>query len=146
MKNFKLIILTIALTGVLSCKSQGQEKENEGNEKIIRAYFEGWVKKDWNLVSDQLADGFTFTSPAPDDHISIEKFRGKCWAQAEHIQKFDFISIMEKGNEAFAIIHVVTKDKKIIRNTEYFSFSNGKIKSIEVFFGGTGQGFPTNQK
>jgi hypothetical protein len=48
------------------------EKQNQ-YEKIIRAYFAGWVKKDWNAVASQLADGFTFTSPAPDDHISIEK-------------------------------------------------------------------------
>ena len=43
-------------------------------------------------------------------------------------------------------MHVVTNDNRIIRNTEYFTFSNEKIKTIEVFFGGSGQGFPTNTK
>ncbi len=38
-------------------------------DKIIRTYFSGYEKKDWNIVSSQLAEGFTFTSPAPDDHI-----------------------------------------------------------------------------
>ena len=48
-------------------------------------------------------------------------------------------------NEAFAIMHVITTEGKLIRNTEYFVFDDqGKIKSIEVFFGGTGKGFPTN--
>lgn len=93
-----------------------------------------------------LADDFTFTSPAPDDHISIEKFREKCWPQSSHIKKFDFIRIIGRGDEAFAIIHVITNEGNVIRNTEFFTFTNGKIKSIEVFFGGTGQGFPTNQK
>jgi hypothetical protein len=49
-------------------------------------------------------------------------------------------------NEAVAIVHIVTTDNKIIRNTEYFTFSNEKTKSIEVFFGGSGHGFPTNAK
>ena len=147
MKHFKLIILTCILA-VQYSTGQGldKEKQNQRNEKIIKDYFAGWVKKDWNAVSTQLADGFTFTSPAPDDHISIEKFKEKCWVQAEHIQKLDFIKIIRNEHEAFAIVHVITIDNKIIRNIEYFNFSNGKIKSIEVFFGGTGQGFPTNEK
>ncbi|HEY3405796.1 MAG TPA: nuclear transport factor 2 family protein [Ohtaekwangia sp.] len=115
-------------------------------EKIIKDYFDGWVRKDLNQVSAQLADGFTFTSATPDDHISTEKFKEKCWVQAQYIQRFDFIRIMGNENEAFAIVHVITTDNHIIRNIEYFNFTNGKIKSIEVFFGGAGQGFPTNTK
>jgi len=102
--------------------------------------------KDWKIVSGQLADGFTFTSAAPDDRISTEKFKEKCWVQAQHIRKFEFIKIMGNNKEAFALVHVITTDNKVIRNIEYFNFSNGKIKSIEVFFGGAGEGFPTNAK
>jgi hypothetical protein len=43
-------------------------------------------------------------------------------------------------------VHVITTDERVIRNTEYFTFESGRIRSIEVFFGGTGQGFPTNGK
>ena len=82
----------------------------------------------------------------PDDHISVEKFKEKCWEQATHIQRFEFMKISGNSEEAFAIIHVVTTDNRIIRNVEYFTFANGKIKSIEVFFGGSGQGFPTNPR
>jgi len=116
------------------------------NEKIIRAYFGGWEKKDWNQVAAQLTNDFTFTSPAPDDHISTDQFKAKCWVQAEHIGRFEFVRIMSKGNEAMALMQVVTKDGKLLRNIEYFIFYEGKIKSIEVFFGGTGAGFPTNAK
>jgi hypothetical protein len=148
MKHFKLVILMSILVGQYCCNGQGldKEKQNQLHEKIIKDYFAGWVKKDWNAVSGQLAQGFTFTSAAPDDHISIEKFKEKCWIQAEHIQRFDFIKITGNEQEAFAIIHVITTENKVIRNIEYFNFSNGKIKSIEVFFGGTGQGFPTNER
>jgi hypothetical protein len=116
------------------------------SENIIKSYFDGWVKKDWNSVAAHLADGFTFTSPAPDDHINTDAFKIKCWPQAAHIKKFDFVKIAGNEYEAFAIIHVITNEDRVIRNTEYFKFDKGKIKSIEVFFGGTGQGYPTNQK
>lgn len=148
MKRAALITITCILAGIFYCNSQDlkQEGQNPGYEKIIKDYFNGWVKKDWNLVSGQLAEDFTFTSPAPDDHISIDSFKRKCWVQAGHIKRFDFIKIIGNENEAFAIMHVITTDNRTIRNAEYFNFNNGKIRSIEVFFGGTGQGFPTNKK
>jgi hypothetical protein len=130
------------LATVMLCR--GQETPNPVHEKIIRDYFAGWVKKDWPRVASQLAPGFTFTSAAPDDHIPVDKFKEKCWVQADHIERFEFPRIVSNGNEAFAIVHVITKDNKVIRNVEYFHFENGKIKSIEVFFGGNG--FPTNEQ
>ena len=135
--------LCILATAML-CR--GQENSDPTHEKIIKGYFAGWVKKDWQTVASQLAEGFTFTSAAPDDHITIEKFKEKCWPQADHIERFEFPRIVSNGSEAFAIVHVITKDNKVIRNVEYFHFENGKIKSIEVFFGGNGKGFPSNDQ
>jgi hypothetical protein len=146
MKHVKSPFLILALVTALTCNGQSSTNQNKLHEKIIKDYFEGWVKKDWSMVSAQLGEGFTFTSAAPDDHISIEKFKEKCWTQAAHIKRFDFVKIIGNENEAFAIVHVITGENNVIRNTEYFNFSNGKIKSIEVFFGGNGQGFPTNKK
>lgn len=137
MKHSKILFLLLFVaTGAYS----------QDHEKIIKTYFSGWVKKDWPAVSSQLAEGFTFTSAAPDNHIPLEKFKEKCWVQAQHIKRFDFIKIIGDSKEAFAIVHVITNDDKVIRNVEYFNFENGKIKSIEAFFGGAGAGFPTNAK
>ncbi|HZY82232.1 MAG TPA: hypothetical protein VFE50_22055 [Cyclobacteriaceae bacterium] len=140
MKTLKFLTLAICLSVCTSfCFGQ-----SPSHEKIIKDYFSGWVKKDWNIVASQLADGFTFTSAAPDDHISTEKFKEKCWVQAQYIKRFDFVKIVGDPKEAFAIVHVITNDDRVIRNIEYFNFENGKIKSIEVFFGKTTAGFPTN--
>lgn len=114
------------------------------HERIIKGYFAGWEKKDWAAVARHLAKEFTFTSPAPDDAIPTESFKAKCWPQAGHIRRFEFVKIIGDEAAAFAIVHVITQDGRIIRNTEYFIFQDGKIRSIEVFFGGTGQGFPTH--
>jgi hypothetical protein len=137
--------IVIAILCILAAlqHSFGQESAQSVNEKIIKNYFRGWVGKDWNAVAGNLAVGFTFTSAAPDDHIPIDKFKEKCWVQAEHIDHFEFPRFISNGNETFAIVHVITKDNRTIRNIEYFTFEKGKIKSIEVFFGGNGEGFPT---
>lgn len=135
-----VLFLFLFLAASINAYSQNEK------EKIIKSYFSGWEKKDWNIVAKNLAEGFTFTSPAPDDHITTQQFKDKCWEQASHIKTFEFPKITESGNQAFAIVHVMTNDNRVIRNIELFTFEGQKIKSIEVFFGGNGQGFPTNKK
>ena len=53
MKNFPLTTLICILSGIFCCNGQGLEKGKPGGgyEKIIKDYFAGWAKKDWNLVS-----------------------------------------------------------------------------------------------
>ncbi|PWU02090.1 MAG: DUF4440 domain-containing protein [Bacteroidetes bacterium] len=114
-------------------------------EKVIRTYFEGYEKKDWNIVASQLADGFTFTSPNNDDHISLATYKERCWPTCKFFKKIEFSKIVEKDNYAFAIYNITTTDNKSVRNTEYYTFNNGKIKSIECFFG-PGESFPGNKK
>ena len=49
----------------------------QGAEKLIKTYFSGYEKKDWNLVAGQLAADFTFTSPNGDDHLTLTKYKEK---------------------------------------------------------------------
>src|SRR6185503_4848192 len=127
-------------------KGSGQDLATK--EKIIKAYFSGWVQKDWRLVEENLDPGFTFTSPAGDDHLPTQKFKDKCWVQAAHILRFDFKRFAEAGTGAYVTYQLFTTDSADFNNTEYFDFNGGKIKSIEVFFGvGKGaSGFPTNKQ
>lgn len=134
-----------------SCKNQSMDKQKPNStqkEEIIRTYFSGWEKKNWNLIENQLGNGFTFTSPNDDDHLPVQKFKDKCWGQADHIQKFEFIRFAGTESGCYVTYKLLTKENASFRNTEYFTFNNGKIESIEVFFGaGEGaEGFPTNKK
>jgi len=138
--SMKSILLAIMFCGIIVAgKAQNASA-------IIKTYFSGYENKDWSVTSSQLADGFTFTSPAPDDHITLDVYKQRCWPQSKFIKKVDFISIVQNGDHAFALYTATTTDNKIIRNAEYYTFSNGKIKSIECFFGGSGAGYPTNAK
>jgi hypothetical protein len=136
----KSMLLAIVLCGItVAGKAQNAAK-------IIKTYFSGYEKKDWSITSSQLAEGFTFTSPAPDDHIPLPVYKQRCWPQSKFIKKIDLITIVQQGDHAFALYKGTTTDNKIIRNAEYYTFSNGKIKSIECFFGGSGAGYPTNAR
>ena len=117
----------------------------QNGEKIIRDYFLGYEKKDWNMVASQLTDDFTFTSPAGDDRISIAAYKEKCFQTSQFVKKVEFSKIIAQDSCAFAIYNITTTDNKLIRNTEYYTFTNGKIKSIECFFG-PGVGYPGSTK
>ncbi len=135
----KLLLLAAFCCGITVFASA------QNAEKTIKTYLMGYEKKDWNMTVSQLADGFTFTSPAPDDHIPLAVYKTRCWSQAQYIKKVEFEKIIQQGNYAFAIYILTTNDNKHLRNTEFYTFStDGKIKSIECFFGGAG--YPSNIK
>ena len=51
---------------------------NPSNEKSIKGWYTAFVNKDWNLMEQVLADGFTFSSPL-DDHIDLKTYKERCW-------------------------------------------------------------------
>ena len=138
MKKTLLIFFLVIMT-VNGLFAQVTEKE-----KVVKAYYSGFEKHDWNEVVGQFANGFTFTSSNNDDHISVEKFKEKCWDTNKFFKKVNFVKMTESGNDLFLVVEILTTENKIVRNIDLFSFSNtGKIKSIEVFFG-AGSKYPGN--
>ena len=117
--------------------------QSQSEAKLIKNFFAGFEKKDWNMVAGQLAGDFTFTSPNGDDHLTMKQYKEKCWANAKFFKKIEFIKIVVDGNTAFAMYNITDTDNKVAHNVEYYTFSNGKIKSIETFFG-TGVHYPGN--
>ena len=139
-KYIKVITTCIFLV----CFTARSSAQNTDMEKIVKAYYSGFENHDWNMVAAQLADGFTFTSPNNDDHISLEKFKEKCWGTNKFFKKVNYVKMVESGNDdLFLIVEIITTDNKIVRNIDFFHFSAGKIKSIEVFFG-AGSKYPGN--
>jgi ketosteroid isomerase-like protein len=109
------------------------------NEAVIRKYYGAWGKQGWGVVDMLLADDFTFTSAAPDDHISKSTFKRRCWdTQSALIGTFDLERVFEAGDEAFVKYLCHTKDGKAFRNVEYLRLQGNRIQAIECYFGGAG--------
>ena len=106
------------------------------NEEIIRKWYKAWEKKDWGPVDSLLADNFTFTSANGDDHISKSTFKARCWeTQIDFIQHFDLERITTGADDAFVKYLCHTKNGKSFRNVEYLRIRNGKLESMECYFG-----------
>ena len=118
--------------------------ENTPNGKIVKAWYTAWEKRDWNSMTQILADGFTFSSPL-DDHIKINAVKERCWPNAGKFKRIDVQQLVINGNAVFVIADGYTTADKFMRNCDYFTIKDGKIAAYECFFG-PGVNFPTSGK
>jgi ketosteroid isomerase-like protein len=129
-----------ALTGALSLPGAASAHAgialDAAKEQIIRKWYAAWENKDLGTFNMLLADNFTFSSAAGDDHISKSTFKTQCWdSQVEFIEHFDLERITTGAEDAFVKYLCHTKNGKSFRNVEYFRIKDGKLESIECYFG-----------
>ncbi len=136
-----LVVVWIALSSTASFAQNSPD--NVTNEKVVRQYYAAYENKDWHMLELILADGFTFTSPAGDDHIDLKLYKERCWPNAKNTKKFELEKIVVSGDEVFVTYNGWTNDGRLFRNTERFKLREGKIVANECFFG-TGVSFPNN--
>jgi len=114
-------------------------ESNKATEETVRKWYKAWVEKDEGKFEVLMADNFTFTSAAGDDHISRSTFKTQCWdTQAKLIERSDLERVMVSGNEAFVKYLCHTTNGKSFRNVEYLRISDGKVEALECYFGGAG--------
>jgi SnoaL-like domain len=139
-----LMTMTSPSASAQDAPSPATAAPDSATETTIRKYYTAFEKKDWHLMEQILADGFTFSSPL-DDHISVKAFQERCWPNAYKIKRFDLTKLVVNGDEAFVISDGWTIDGKLFRNSEYFKLKDGKIKEYECFFG-RGISYPSSGK
>ena len=129
-----------ALVGAVSlpraASASASPAPNSTNDEIVRKWYAAWEQKDWGPVDSLLADSFTFTSAAGDDHIGKSTFKARCWeTQIDFIGHFELERVTTGAEDAFVKYLCHTKDGKSFRNVEYLRIKNGKLQSIECYFG-----------
>jgi ketosteroid isomerase-like protein len=128
------LVGAVSLPGVASARaSEGQKSTNE---EIVRKWYAAWEQKDWGPVDNLLADNFTFSSAAGDDHISKSAFKEQCWkTQINFIRNFALERVAVGADDAFVKYLCHTTNGKSFRNVEYLRIKDGKLQSIECYFG-----------
>jgi hypothetical protein len=107
---------------------------------IAKGYYRAYETDDRGFVENNLAPGFTFTSPF-DDHIGREEYFRRCWPARNIHKAFHFAAMMQSGNQVLIVYdgeHFepnATHPSGRYRNAELMTFEEGKLKSVEVFFG-----------
>jgi SnoaL-like domain len=130
-----------ALAGAVTLPPSGRAREtgasNLMSEELIRKWYTAWKTKDFATFNNMLADNFTFSSAAGDDHISKSTFKTQCWdTQINFIKDFDLERVFTGPNDAFVKYLCYTENGKSFRNVEYLRIDeNGKLISIECYFG-----------
>ena len=105
---------------------------NPKSDETLRKWYAVWEQEDWHPADILLADDFTFTSAAGDDHISKSAFKSQCWdTQRGFIDRFDLLRVFGSGNEAFVMYVLHTKNGKTLRNVEYLRLRDGRVAAIE---------------
>jgi ketosteroid isomerase-like protein len=114
------------------------------NQEIIRKWYAAWQQPDWAPLDALMADDFTFSSAAGDDHINKSTYKAECWeSQKGRIERFELEQVSGNGNEALVKYVCRTKNGKTFRNVEYFRFKDNKIETIECYFGDATKGYPS---
>jgi hypothetical protein len=128
------LVGAVSLRG--SARASASGEPNLTNEEVVRKWYAAWDKKDWGPVDRLLADNFTFSSAAGDDHISKSTFKTRCWeTQIDFIKHFDLERVATGADDAFVKYLCHTKDGKSFRNVEYLRIKHAKLESIECYFG-----------
>jgi ketosteroid isomerase-like protein len=128
------LVGAVSLPGAARASAWGGE--NSANEEIIRKWYAAWENKDLGTFDALLADNFTFTSAAGDNHISKTTFKTQCWdTQVDFIKHFDLERVSTGVEDAFVKYLCHTKNGKSFRNVEYLRIKDGKLQSIECYFG-----------
>src|SRR5215469_17332332 len=75
-------------------RASASTEQNSANEELVRKWYAAWENKDFGTFNTLLADDFTFSSAAGDDHINKSKFKSQCWdTQVNFIGHFDLEQI-----------------------------------------------------
>ena len=103
-------------------------------EDLVRRSYAAYMTMARADIEAILHPDFTFTSPY-DDHIGWEDYFARCWANAGTFERFEIQQLNGTGDGCFVLYEGRSKRGTSFRNTEYFRFENGLIRSVEVFFG-----------
>lgn len=104
-------------------------------KQIARDSYVAFAAGDRGFFEERLSDDFIFSSP-PDPLLDRDGYFERCWPGSGRGQEFDFVRLIEAGQEV-----IVTYESDVAgggggRNTEVLTIDDaGMIARVEVYFG-----------
>jgi ketosteroid isomerase-like protein len=102
--------------------------------QAARDSYGAYESKNRDAIEALLADDFTFYSPY-DAGIDRAEYFERCWPNAETTRSFEFVRLVEHGDEVLVTYELTKTDGGRFRNTEVLTFDGDKIRKAEVYFG-----------
>jgi ketosteroid isomerase-like protein len=102
--------------------------------QTVRDTYGAYESGDSSTLEANLTEDFTFYSP-PDPGIDRATYFERCWPGAGGTKRFDYVRLVEVGDEVLVTYEATRQDGTRFRNTEIFGFDGDRIATIEVYFG-----------
>jgi ketosteroid isomerase-like protein len=103
--------------------------------RIAQESYQAFAAGDRSFFEAHLSEDFTFSSP-PDPHLDRDGWFERCWPAAGRGQQFEFLRLVESGDEVIVTYELRRPDGTGGRNTEILTFdSDDRIVRTEVYFG-----------
>lgn len=102
--------------------------------QLARDAYGAYESGDRSVLEELLSDDLVFYSP-PDPGIDLATYWERCWPNAGQIESFEFVRLIENGDEVVVTYESTKTDGKRFRNTEVLTFDGDKICRVEVYFG-----------
>jgi ketosteroid isomerase-like protein len=104
-------------------------------KQIARDSYAAFAACDRRFFEERLSDDFVFSAP-PDPKLDRDGYFERCWPGAGRGQDFEFVRLIESGDEVVVTYESDTSSGGRARNTEIVTFDDGdQIVRTEVYFG-----------
>ena len=104
-------------------------------QQIVRDSYAAFAAGDRSFFEERLSDAFLFSAP-PDPKLDRDGWFERCWPGAGRGQRFDFVRLIESGDEVVVTYETDTAGGGRGRNTEILTFDDeDRIVRTEVYFG-----------
>jgi hypothetical protein len=100
----------------------------------VRNVYRAFAAGDRVLVERAFADELSFSSPV-DVGLDRAGYFERCWPGAGRGQQFEFVRLVEAGDEVIVTYEMTNRDGARGRNTEILTFDGDRIRAVEVYFG-----------
>jgi ketosteroid isomerase-like protein len=101
---------------------------------LARRMYEAFAAGDRVAVEAILSDDFRFSSP-PDPDLDLSGYFERCWPGSGRGQTFEFVRLVEHGDEVIVTYELTRADGHRGRNTEVLTFRGDRLCRAEVYFG-----------
>jgi SnoaL-like domain len=102
--------------------------------KRAREMYEAYASGDRAAIEVMLTDDFRFSSPVDPDLDRAGYFE-RCWPGSGQGQRFDFVRLVQDGDEVIVTYEMTGRDGARGRNTEVLTFTGDRVRRAEVYFG-----------
>lgn len=105
-----------------------------GRLQLAREVYRAFAAGDRAAIERALADDLTFSSPV-DVGLDRAGYFERCWPGAGRGQTFEFVRLLESGDEVIVTYEMTSPEGARGRNTEILTFDGERITRAEVYFG-----------